>query len=118
MPPAALPRLSWSRLRVPRWPRWPRWPRVPTPSWHCLPSGGVLRLSLRQGEVLLVRRGRLWLTREGDAVDHLLEAGRGHVSTCAESVVVEAVGAQPCGFERHSVCAVAGSGVVSAAGRG
>jgi len=68
---------------------------------HVLPIGEVRRLKLRPGDTVLVRQGALWLTREGDALDHLLRPGRGHVAAHAQEVVVEAMGAQPCHFERH-----------------
>jgi len=85
-------------------------PAASAPAWgpvarhvahHELPLGEAHRLALHRGETLLVRSGRLWLTREGDALDHLLQPGRGFVAAGAEDVVVEAIGAQPCRFERH-----------------
>ena len=66
-----------------------------------LPTGQAARLTLRRGETLLVRQGRLWLTREGDAVDHLLEPGCGHVASVPQEVVIEALGPQACHHERH-----------------
>ncbi len=71
------------------------------PQRHALPLGEVRRLKLGPGDTVLVRQGALWLTREGDAVDHLLRPGRGHVATHAQDVVVEAMGTQPCHFEHH-----------------
>lgn len=85
-------------------------PATVAPTWgpvarhvahHELPLGEAHRLVLHRGETVLVRCGRLWLTREGDALDHLLQPGRGFVAARAEEVVVEAIGAQPCRFERH-----------------
>ncbi len=75
--------------------------RPPVPQAQALPQGEVRRLKLRSGETVVVRRGALWLTREGDALDHLLQPGCGHVAAQAQEVVVEAVGPQPCHFERH-----------------
>jgi len=66
-----------------------------------LPAGQAARLHLRRGETLLVRHGRLWLTREGDLVDHVLTPGAGHVAAVPQEVVVEAFGQQACLYERH-----------------
>jgi|GEM_PF-2394217 len=81
---------------------------LPDPAWpshvrqdHALSQGEVRRLKLGPGDTVLVRHGALWLTREGDAVDHLLRPGRGHVAAHAQDVVVEAMGTQPCHFEQH-----------------
>ena len=71
------------------------------PQRHALPLGEVRRLKLGPGDTVLVRQCALWLTREGDAVDHLLRPGRGHVAAHAQDVVVEAMGTQPCHFEQH-----------------
>lgn len=66
-----------------------------------LPAGQAQRLMLRRGETLLVRQGRLWLTREGDPVDHVLWPGSGHVASVPQEVVIEAFGPQACSYERH-----------------
>lgn len=66
-----------------------------------LPAGQAARLTLRRGETLLVRQGRLWLTREGDPVDHVLWPGAGHVASVPQEVVIEAFGPQACNYERH-----------------
>lgn len=66
-----------------------------------LPAGQAVRLKLRRGETLLVRQGRLWLTREGDPVDHVLWPGSGHVASVPQDVVIEAFGLQACHYERH-----------------
>ncbi len=66
-----------------------------------LPAGQAARLTLRRGETLLVRQGRLWLTREGDPVDHVLWPGSGHVASVPQEVVIEAFGPQACQYERH-----------------
>lgn len=66
-----------------------------------LPSGQATRLTLSRGETLIVRHGCLWLTREGDSVDHLLQPGSGHVASVPQDVVIEALGPQACCYERH-----------------
>lgn len=66
-----------------------------------LPAGQAVRLTLRRGETLIVRQGRLWLTREGDPVDHVLWPGSGHVAPVPQEVVIEAFGPQACSYERH-----------------
>lgn len=69
-----------------------------------LPSGQARRLTLRRGETLFVRQGRLWLTREGDPTDHVLWPGSGYVAAVPQEVVIEAVGGQLCCYERHRLC--------------
>ncbi len=59
----------------------------------------VARLHLRRGDVVVVRQGRLWLTCQGDARDHILQAGTCFVATRSEGVVIEALGGQPCRYE-------------------
>lgn len=54
-----------------------------------LPAGQVHRLRLRAGDVLLVRRGQVWMTREGDPLDHLLSPVQGHVAARPGDVVLE-----------------------------
>ncbi len=66
-----------------------------------LPAGQVVRLALRRGEALVVREGSLWLTREGDMVDHVLSPGCGHVASVPQEVVIQAMGLQACCYERH-----------------
>lgn len=66
-----------------------------------LPAGQVVRLVLRRGEALLVHQGSLWLTREGDMVDHVLRPGLGHVASVPQEVVIQAMGRQACCYERH-----------------
>ena len=64
----------------------------------CLPPGWVRRVRLRAGEGLWVREGRVWMTREGDPVDHVLTAGQVRVAERAEVWVLQscAVGASLC----------------------
>lgn len=54
-----------------------------------LPAGQAHRVRLRAGDALLVRRGQVWMTREGDPIDHVLSPGAGHVAACAQEVVLE-----------------------------
>jgi len=54
-----------------------------------LPAGQVHRLRLRAGDALLVRQGQVWMTREGDPLDHLLTPSQGHVAARPEDVVIE-----------------------------
>lgn len=56
-----------------------------------LPAGQVHRLRLHAGDRLHVHQGRLWLTREGDPVDHLLTPGRGYVAAFPQEVVLESL---------------------------
>lgn len=70
---------------------------------HTLPEGRAFRFHLLRGEAVLVREGRLWLTREGDLHDHVLAPGAGFVATRTEEVVVEAFGGGACRIERHRV---------------
>lgn len=44
------------------------------------------------GSRLEVQAGRLWLTEEGDADDHVLEAGQSHVVRGTGRVLAEALG--------------------------
>jgi len=76
-------------------------PAAPASVSVMLPAAQAARLHLRRGETLLVRHGRLWLTREGDLVDHVLTPGAGHVAAVPQEVVVEAFGQQACLYERH-----------------
>lgn len=64
-----------------------------------LPAHQVARLHLRPGDVVVVRQGRLWLTCQGDARDHVLQAGTCFVATRPEGVVIEALGGLPCRYE-------------------
>lgn len=72
--------LNWIRGQAPA--------RAPTGPVD-LPAGQAHRLRLRAGDVLLVRRGRVWMTREGDPLDHLLSPTQGHVAACPQDVVLE-----------------------------
>lgn len=86
---------------LPHLSRWPAWPPALACVSETLPTGQATRLTLRRGETLLVRQGRLWLTREGDPIDHLLQPGCGHVASAPQEVVIEALGLQACHYERH-----------------
>lgn len=68
-----------------------------------LAPGQVHRVRLKAGELLLVREGRVWLTREGDPVDHVLVPGRGHVAPLAEEVVIESCAPTGSRYERHTL---------------
>jgi hypothetical protein len=57
-----------------------------------LPVLQARTLRLRQGDVVLVREGRLWLTRTGDSQDHFLQSGTCFVASRTEAVVVESFG--------------------------
>ncbi|MBH1988395.1 MAG: DUF2917 domain-containing protein [Burkholderiales bacterium] len=80
---------NWIRGRGPTHPR--PLPRGPVDQPVELPAGSVHRLRLRAGDALLVRRGRVWMTRSGDLRDHLLTPGQGHVAPRSEDVVLESV---------------------------
>lgn len=54
-----------------------------------LPAGQVHRLRLRAGDALLVRQGQVWMTRQGDPMDHVLTPSQGHVAARPEDVVIE-----------------------------
>lgn len=88
---------------APRPLRRPQPARGPACVCATLPAGQAARLKLRRGEALLVSQGRLWLTRKGDAVDHMLQPGCGHVAGMPQEVVIEALGPQACRYERHAV---------------
>lgn len=104
-----------SRFVSPLWSRISRLPSAgprvflpggearPAVTCETLHAGQPARLRLRPGETLLVRQGRLWLTREGDLVDHVLSPGCGHVAAGHQEVVIEAFGAPLCCYERHSL---------------
>jgi len=87
---------DWLRLRR---------PALPASGPINLGEGQVHHLRLRPGEVVLVRRGRVWMTREGDTLDHLLVPGRGHVAAHREAVVLQAVSAGGCVYEREALSA-------------
>ena len=53
-----------------------------------LHDGAPLRIDHRGGELSVVR-GRVWVTREGDLDDHVLEAGQSMLLRSVASVVVE-----------------------------
>jgi hypothetical protein len=53
-----------------------------------LHDGAPLRIDHRAGELSVVR-GRVWVTREGDLDDHVLEAGQTMLLRSAAAVVVE-----------------------------
>jgi hypothetical protein len=57
-----------------------------------LPVLQARTLCLRQGDVVVVREGRLWLTRTGDSQDHFLQSGTCFVASRTEAVVVESFG--------------------------
>lgn len=50
---------------------------------------GVLAVQTRSAGWLQVRRGRVWLTRDGDAADHVLAAGASVHLGAGERLVVE-----------------------------
>jgi hypothetical protein len=65
-----------------------------------LPAGQAHRLRLCAGDVLLVRRGRVWMTREGDPLDHLLTPAQGHVASHPQDVVLESCAREGSVYER------------------
>jgi hypothetical protein len=69
-----------------------------TPS-ATLQTGQACSLTMRRGQVLLVRRGRLWMTRPNDPRDHVLQPGTSHVALQRETVVVEGLSREPCVYE-------------------
>lgn len=74
-----------------------------------LPAGQAHRLWLRAGDRLHVHQGRLWLTREGDPVDHLLTPGCGYVAAFPQEVVLESLlGSGGC-YERDALPRTAAS---------
>lgn len=52
-----------------------------------LHDGAPLRIDHRAGELAVVR-GRVWITREGDLDDHVLDAGQSLLLRSASAVVV------------------------------
>lgn len=68
-----------------------------------LPVGQAHRLRLRAGDLLLVRRGRVWMTREGDPLDHLLTPTQGHVAAHPEDVVLESCTRDGSLYERQAL---------------
>ena len=66
-----------------------------------LPAGRVHRLRLRAGDVLLVRQGQVWMTRQGDPIDHLLTPSQGHVAARPEEVVLESFVRDGSAYERQ-----------------
>lgn len=68
-----------------------------------LSEGQVHHLRLRPGDALLVRQGRVWMTRDGDPLDHLLAPGQGHVAARMEDVVVQGCSASGCVYEREAL---------------
>lgn len=77
----------------------PTWPTGPID----LPAGQAHRLRLRVGDVLLVHRGRVWMTREGDPRDHLLTPSQGHVAACPQDVVLESCTPAVSLYERQTL---------------
>ncbi len=67
-----------------------------------LPAGKAHRVRLRAGDALLVRHGRVWMTREGDPIDHLLTPEAGHVAACAQEVVLESCDRSGSLYERQT----------------
>lgn len=67
-----------------------------------LPAGQAHRVRLRAGDALLVRHGRVWMTREGDPIDHLLTPEAGHVAACAQEVVLESCDRRDSLYERQT----------------
>lgn len=63
-----------------------RWLDGVTPQ---LPLAGALRLRARHSGWLAVQRGRVWLTRDGDADDHVLAKGERFWLQAGEQLVVE-----------------------------
>lgn len=65
------------------------------PQFYAAPIGGLamhwgqpVRLHRQAGEVI-VRSGRVWLTRHGDTDDHVLEAGQRVAVQADDAVVIE-----------------------------
>ncbi|WP_290873845.1 DUF2917 domain-containing protein [Aquabacterium sp.] len=65
----------------------------------CLPAAQARSLRLLPGDALVVREGRIWLTREGDRRDHFLQPGTSWVATQREVVVIEGLGEAPSRYE-------------------
>ena len=89
-----------------------RRPVHPSMGPTALGEGQVHHLRLKPGDALLVRQGRIWMTRDGDVLDHLLAPGQGHVAARREDVVLQGCSAGGCVYEREPI------NVVSASGRG
>ncbi|MBU0918313.1 MAG: DUF2917 domain-containing protein [Gammaproteobacteria bacterium] len=66
-----------------------------------LPAGQVHRLRLRAGDALLVRHGQVWMTRQGDPLDHVLSPSHGHVAARPEEVVLESFVRDGSAYERQ-----------------
>jgi hypothetical protein len=84
--------LDWLRARRPA-----RSPSGPI----ALREGQVHHLHLKPGDALLVRQGRVWMTRDGDLLDHLLAPGQGHVAARREDVVLQGCSAGGCVYQRE-----------------
>lgn len=68
-----------------------------------LPAGQVHRLRLRAGDALLVRHGQVWMTRQGDPLDHVLSPSHGHVAARPEDVVLESFVPDGSLYERRAL---------------
>lgn len=63
--------------------------------WLDLAPGATLRLPEYARLLLLLQRGRLWLTRCGDPADHFYEAGARAVLDGRRAAVIESIGPGP-----------------------
>jgi hypothetical protein len=61
-----------------------------------LASGQVAALPSAQGRTIHCLVGSLWVTREGDAIDHVIEAGRTWTVEGRGRVVLSALGDARC----------------------
>jgi hypothetical protein len=57
---------------------------------HQLAPGALISFQLKQAQVLQIAGGRVWLTIEGDARDHWLQAGASLILPAARLIVIEA----------------------------
>lgn len=61
------------------------------PALRSLPRSGVLGLEASEASTLACVKGRIWVTREGDPEDYLLEAGENMVLKGHGRVVVQSL---------------------------
>jgi hypothetical protein len=57
-----------------------------------LRPGRTMRLKLSSSARILIARGKVWLTAQGDATDYLLKAGEEFPVRADSEVVLEALG--------------------------
>lgn len=57
---------------------------------HQLAAGALISFQLQYAQNLRIEGGRVWLTIEGDAGDHWLQAGASLVLPAARLIVIEA----------------------------